>query len=105
MSETMSKGMIQLPVLDTLLAELENVKNELKGIKEKMAPHQELFDLKEACAYKGVSYGSLATNKYRHLQPNGGIPDIIACGRSRWRWETIQNWVTQSDEDLTPKAN
>lgn len=100
MNETMAKGMIQLPILDTLLEELEKVKDELQGIKQKMAPHQELFDLKEACALKGISYGSLSNQKYRYLQPNGGVPDLISCGRSRWRWETVQKWVTQSDEDL-----
>lgn len=105
MNETMAKGMIQLPILDTLLVELGKVKDELEAIKQKMAPHQELFDLKEACALKGISYGSLSNQKYRYLQPNCGVPDIVACGRSRWRWETIQKWVTQSDEDLASIAN
>jgi hypothetical protein len=105
MIETMAKGMIQLPILDTLLAELQNVKSELEEIRQKMSPHQELFDLKEACVRKGISYGSLSNRKYKYLQPNGGVPDIISCGRSRWRWETIQKWVTESDEDLAKAAS
>jgi len=80
--------------------ELQKLRDELEGIKQKMSPKQELFDLKEACALKGVSYGSLATQKYRHLQPNRGVPDVIACGRSRWRWATVQNWLSLSDTEL-----
>jgi hypothetical protein len=100
MNETMAKGMIQLPILDTLLTELQKVKDELQEIKQKMAPYQELYDLKEACALKGISYGTLSNMKYKHLQPNGGVPDVLSCGRARWRWVTVQKWLTQSDSDM-----
>jgi len=105
MENIASKGIIQLPILDNVVLELQKLRDELEGIKQKMAPKQELFDLKEACALKGVSYGSLATQKYRHLQPNRGVPDVIACGRSRWRWATVQGWLSLSDADLESGDN
>jgi hypothetical protein len=78
------------PFMIDLLNEVKSLKEEVESIKEKMNPKQELFDLKEACALKGVSYGTLATTKYRHLQPNKGEPDVVVCGRARWRYNTIQ---------------
>jgi hypothetical protein len=105
MENTSAKGYIQLPILDILADELRKIQEELQGIKQKIAPKQALFDLKEACVLKGVSYGSLATAKYKHLQPNRGVPDVIACGRSRWKWETVEKWLTLSDEELERSAD
>ena len=91
---------LRAPFMTDLLMEIKGLKAELEELKNKLNPKQELFDLKEACALKGLSYGSLASQKYKHLQPNGGKPDVMACGRSRWRYETVQKWLTQSDEEL-----
>jgi hypothetical protein len=99
-NEIAPEFVIKAPFMGELINEIKSLRAEVETIKEKMNPKQELFDLKEACILKGVSYGSLATAKYKHLQPNRGKPDVIVCGRSRWKWETVQPWLRQSDEDL-----
>lgn len=101
MQNTNTNGFIQFPILDALASELRKIQDELESIKQKLSPKQALFDLKEACILKWLSYGSLATAKYKHLQPNRGVPDVIACGRSRWKREAVQkclrnqmkNWI------------
>lgn len=61
-------------------------------------PNKYWFNLKEACALKGLNYKT-AGNR-RRFQPNRGIEDGKVGGRKVWRRDTIIKWLGQTDDEL-----
>jgi len=66
--------------------------------REKSIPKKEWYNLKEACALKGINYHTVSNKSY--LKPRNGEPDGIIGGRKAWRKETILEWVNQTDTEL-----
>lgn len=59
---------------------------------------QRWYNLKDACAYKGVTYSTVKASCYR--QPLGGRPDALINGRKMWRAESVEEWVEVTDENI-----
>jgi len=57
------------------------------------------WNLKQCCEVKGISVKT--AQNHRRLQPNCGRPDAIVGGRRVWRLATVQDWLLQTDDDLT----
>lgn len=58
------------------------------------------FDLKRACAKKGVSYNTLASRANAWRRPNGGVPDTTLNNRDHWHADTIGEWCELGDDEL-----
>jgi hypothetical protein len=62
-------------------------------------PQKAFFTLREACYYKNLNYKT-ACNQKAVLQPNGGKEDGKVGGRKVWRYATIANWISLTDDEL-----
>ena len=84
--------------LEEIVTEIEALRNEISELRQLVAPKQEWYDLREVAELKGIPYGTLTARPW--IKPNGGVPDGIIGGRSKWRSETVRRWLEQTDEDL-----
>ena len=75
--------------IDELVAEVRGLRRELALMDS--APRQAWYNLKVACALKGVCYNSVKSRA--ELQPNGGKADATIGGRRVWRRETVEAWL------------
>jgi hypothetical protein len=89
---------IDFPELDAITASVSRLEKRLSHIEAKINSQQEWFDLKAACALKGLNYHTVSSRP--KLQPNQGEADAVIAGRKRWRRETILRWLELTDEDL-----
>lgn len=82
-----------------MIAEL---RRRVERIEATSAPPSEprWFDLKRACAKKGVSYNTLASSANAWLRPNGGEPDTILNNRHHWHLDTVLEWCELGDAEL-----
>lgn len=91
---------IRAPFLDDLVVEIKSLHKEVEELKTKLNPRKEYYTLKEACALKNINDGSVANKAYSYLKPRGGVPDAIIGTKPQWRWDTIQEWIHQNDEEM-----
>ena len=61
--------------------DLEKIVREMVAAMVQTAGRQRWYNLKDACEYKGVTYGTVKCDSYR--QPLGGRPDAFVTGRYR----------------------
>ena len=89
---------IKMPFLEEIVKELKTLRHEIVELKDRVHPERELYDLKTACAMKGINYHT-ASSKHKY-QPNSGIPDCHAGGGRRWKHTTICEWLKKGDDEL-----
>lgn len=78
--------------------DLEKIVREMVAAMVQTAGRQRWYNLKDACEYKGVTYGTVKCDSYR--QPLGGRPDALINGRKMWKSESIEEWLDITDENI-----
>jgi len=87
---------IKMPFLEEIVKELKTLRQEIFELKDRVRPEREYYDLKTACAIKGINYHT-ASGKHKY-QPNNGVPDCYVGGGRRWKRETIVEWLKSVDD-------
>lgn len=95
MEHSKSDLTVQIPALEELLEAVKDLGRRLDLLR---LDSRQNYYLKEACALKGLNYSTARAQP--HLQPHGGIPDLIIAGRRAWTLETVMAWLHQSDQDI-----
>jgi len=67
-----------------------------------LMPQRAWFTLKEAIELKGLNYKT-GMNK-RYLLPHRGEPEAVVGGRNVWSRDTILQWVSKTDRELTEEG-
>lgn len=80
---------------DVIIAELHELRTQVKVLTAAMWGAPEWFTLQAACKYKGVNYNTVKTD--RRLQPQFGRPDKLVGTRKYWSRETIVEWSQVMD--------
>lgn len=62
-------------------------------------PNKHWFTLQECCELKGLNYKTACNKKW--LQPNKGKTYVHIGGRKAWSYETVSDWISVSDEQLS----
>jgi len=88
--------------MEEIVREIEALRKDIAELRHLVSPRQQWYDLREAAELKGLPYGTLTGKPW--LKPRGGKPDAIIGGRSRWRHDTVTEWLLQTDADL-PEPN
>lgn len=106
MEEGRADFTVQIPLLNEILEAVRELGRHL----DQLGPNcRQNYYLKDACTLKGLNYSTARAQP--HLQPNGGVPDLVLAGRKAWTRETVLAWVHQSDDEIRgisrgdPQAN
>jgi hypothetical protein len=89
---------IQIPEAAQILAGQRELAEQLETLSASVGIAREWWDLKSACARKGINYGTARV--WPEHQPNGGVPDAMLTGKKMWRWKTIEAWLSVVDKDV-----
>lgn len=81
--------------IEDLTKEIKSLKDDVVFLRDKIKQDQVWFDLKQACAMKGINYNTVVSKA--GLQPRHGKADAVIAGRRRWRRETIIDWLEMTD--------
>lgn len=88
-------ALIELPEVQELVEKVTVLTEKIEAMEQYIQPQREWWDLKAACAWKGVSYNSVTSK--RSLQPKNGYEDAIVSGRRMWRRKTVAEWIEEQE--------